>query len=140
PPRSLPPLVPARGRYKGVSFDFHGTFSVLREGWPQVMVPMMVEALVATGTGETEAELGVLVEEFVMALNGRPAIFQMSRLVEEVRARGGAPDLPEHYLREYDRRLLHVVDERVRAVSQRRPSPARLVVPRSPGIPTHLPP
>src|SRR5262249_31096114 len=118
-----------RGRYKAVLFDFDGTLSLLREGWPQVMVPMMVEALVATGTGETEAEPGVLVEEFVMALNGRPAIFQMGRLVEEMRARGGTPELPANYLREYDRRLLRVVDERVREVAERRAPAERWAVP-----------
>src|SRR5438045_5661856 len=86
-----------RGGFKAALFDFDGTLSLLREGWPQVMVPMMVEALVRTGSGETETELGVLVEEFIMALNGRPAIFQMGRLVEEMRARGAAPELPSAY-------------------------------------------
>ena len=38
-----------RGRFKAVLFDFDGTLSLLREGWPRVMVPMMVEALVRTG-------------------------------------------------------------------------------------------
>ena len=46
-----------RGRYKAVLFDFDGTLSFLREGWPTVMVPMMVEALVRTGATEPEAEL-----------------------------------------------------------------------------------
>jgi hypothetical protein len=32
--------------------DFDGTLSLIREGWPEVMVPMMVEALRATGTSE----------------------------------------------------------------------------------------
>jgi phosphoglycolate phosphatase len=120
-----------RGRYKAVLFDFDGTLSLLREGWPQVMVPMMVEALVAIGTGESEADLSVLVEEFVMALNGRPAIFQMARLVEEVRARGGTPDLPADYLRQYDRRLLGVVDERVREIAERHAPAERWTVPGS---------
>ena len=61
-----------------------------------------------------------------MALNGRPAIFQMARLVEEIRTRGGdARQLPAAYLQEYDDRLLRVVNERVRADSggpQSRPS------------------
>ena len=33
-----------------VLFDFDGTLSLIREGWPEVMVPMMVEVLQATGT------------------------------------------------------------------------------------------
>jgi len=52
----LNPNLP-RGRFRSVLFDFDGTLSLIREGWPQVMIPMMVAALRETGTGETEAEL-----------------------------------------------------------------------------------
>ncbi|MDP6503293.1 MAG: hypothetical protein QF886_06740, partial [Planctomycetota bacterium] len=38
------------GSYKHVLFDFDGTLSLIREGWPDIMVPMMVEFLLATGT------------------------------------------------------------------------------------------
>ena len=118
-----------RGGYKAVLFDFDGTLSLLREGWPEIMVGMMVEALLPTGPKETEAELAELVEEFVMALNGQPAIFQMARLVEELKSRGGTPDVPADYLREYDTRLLRVVNERVREIKERLIRPARWAVP-----------
>jgi phosphoglycolate phosphatase len=118
-----------RGRYKAVLFDFDGTLSLLREGWPQIMVGMMVEALLPTNPTESEAELALLVEEFVMALNGQPAIFQMARLVEEIRSRGGTPNLPADYLAEYDRRLLKVVGERYREIRERNVPPARWAVP-----------
>ena len=39
-----------RGRFRSVLFDFDGTLSLIREGWPQVMIPMMVEVLRQTGT------------------------------------------------------------------------------------------
>ena len=32
-----------RGRFRSVLFDFDGTLSLIREGWPQVMIPMMVD-------------------------------------------------------------------------------------------------
>jgi phosphoglycolate phosphatase len=118
-----------RGGYKAVLFDFDGTLSLLREGWPQIMVGLMVEALLPTHPTETQAELAILVEEFVMALNGRPAIFQMARLVEEIRSRGGTPNLPADYLREYDRRLLKVVGERYREIQEGHVPPARWAVP-----------
>ena len=38
-------------------FDFDGTLSLVRSGWMDVMVPMMVEILAELKTGETEAEL-----------------------------------------------------------------------------------
>jgi phosphoglycolate phosphatase len=123
-----------RGRYRAALFDFDGTLSLLREGWSTVMVDMMVETLVRTGSTEPEAELAVLVEEFVMALNGRPAIFQMARLVEEIRSRGGTPELPAAYMREYDERLLRVVGERVREIHEGRVPAERWAVPGSHGI------
>ena len=46
-----------RGRFRSVLFDFDGTLSLIREGWPQVMIPMMVDVLRSTGTRETDAEL-----------------------------------------------------------------------------------
>jgi phosphoglycolate phosphatase-like HAD superfamily hydrolase len=123
-----------RGRYRAVLFDFDGTLSLIREGWDRIMVPMMVEYLLRTGSPESNDDLGVLVEEFVMALNGRPAIFQMARLAEEIRARGGVPDDPITYLGEYDARLLRVVDERTREIRAGRVPPARWAVPGSHGL------
>ena len=38
-----------------VLFDFDGTLSLVREGWPEVMVPMMVEVLSDTGTSDTDS-------------------------------------------------------------------------------------
>ena len=122
---------PPRGGYRAVLFDFDGTLSLIREGWDRIMVPMMVEYLLRTGTRDSEVELGLLVEEFVMALNGRPAIFQMARLAEEIRARGGIPQEPTVYLGEYDERLLRVVDERTREIREGRVPPTRWAVPGS---------
>jgi phosphoglycolate phosphatase-like HAD superfamily hydrolase len=123
-----------RGGYRAVLFDFDGTLSLLREGWPKIMNTMMVEALVRTGTGESQTELAMLVEEFVMALNGRPAIFQMTRLVEEINSRKGTPNSPAAYLSEYDRRLLRVVGERTRDIREGRVSHERWAVPGAHGI------
>ena len=36
-------------------FDFDGTISLIRSGWVDVMVPMMVEILMELHTGESEA-------------------------------------------------------------------------------------
>ena len=45
-------------------FDFDGTISLIRSGWMDVMVPMMVEILLDLHTGESEAELRAVVEVF----------------------------------------------------------------------------
>src|SRR3974377_1355936 len=44
-------------KFRHVLFDFDGTLSLIREGWPEVMVPMMVEVLQATGSGATTEAL-----------------------------------------------------------------------------------
>src|SRR5439155_20479886 len=90
-----------RGRFRSVLFDFDGTLSLIREGWPQVMIPMMVDLLRATGTAESDAELTAAVEDFVMRLNGRQTIYQMIHLAEEVRRRGGQPLDPLAYKKRY---------------------------------------
>src|ERR1700684_3754126 len=90
-----------RGRFRSVLFDFDGTLSVIREGWPQVMIPMMVEVLRRTGTKETDAELHAAVEDFVMRLNGRQTIYQMIELADEVRRRHGTPLEPLAYKHRY---------------------------------------
>ncbi len=105
----LRPNLP-RGRFRGVLFDFDGTLSLIREGWPQVMIPMMVEKLRATGTGETDEQLRAVVEDFVMRLNGRQTIYQMIQLAEEIRKRGATPKDPLVYKHEYHDRLM----ERIR--------------------------
>ena len=120
-----------RGRFRSVLFDFDGTLSLIREGWPQVMIPMMVEILRDTGTRESEADLSAVVEEFVMRLNGRQTIFQMIELAEQVRRRGVTPLDPPAYKAEYHRRLMERVGERVTALESKRAKPEEWAVPGS---------
>ena len=56
---------------KVVIVDFGGTLSVIRSGWMDVMVPMCIEHLSALNTGEPEAKLTEVVEEFVWRLTGK---------------------------------------------------------------------
>src|SRR5439155_3153791 len=104
----LPPSVelvnPAvrRGPFRVAVFDFDGTLSLIREGWPRVMVDLMLGHLRSQRLiREPEAACAAHVEGFVMALNGHPTIRQMERFAEEVTARGGAADTPAAYLQEY---------------------------------------
>ncbi len=93
-------------------FDFDGTLSLIREGWPEVMVPLMVEVLRATGTSESDSELSTLCLDFIMQLNGKQTIYQMIRLAEEVRQRGGTASEPIAYKQEYHDRLLVRINHR----------------------------
>lgn len=120
-----------RGRFRGVLFDFDGTLSLIREGWPLVMIPMMVEVLRETGTSETDAELTSVVEDFVMRLNGRQTIYQMIQLAEEVRKRGGTPKDPLEYKHEYHNRLMQRIRGRIEALETGAATPQEWTVPES---------
>jgi phosphoglycolate phosphatase-like HAD superfamily hydrolase len=91
-----------------VLFDFDGTLSLIREGWPQVMVPMFVEMLPPLPDESTEARRQLCYED-IMRLNGKQTIYQMMQLAERVKERGGTPREPLWYKQEYLRRL----DERI---------------------------
>src|SRR4051812_13627099 len=105
-----------RGGFRAVLFDFDGTLSLFREGWPRLMTDMMVGFLREAGNIEPRESLTLRVENFIMELNGRPAVFQMMRLAEEITVRGKTPLPAESYLREYDRRLLAMTADRTAEV------------------------
>jgi phosphoglycolate phosphatase-like HAD superfamily hydrolase len=117
-----------RGCFRSVLFDFDGTLSLIREGWPQVMIPMMVEVLRQTGTGESPEALAVAVEEFVMRLNGRETIYQMIHLADEVRRRGGTPLDPRVYKQRYHDLLLDRIHGRLAALASGAAKPEQWTV------------
>lgn len=87
-------------------FDFDGTLSLVRAGWEHVMVPMMVEYLLETKSGESEEEITNIVVGFVGHLTGRQTIYQMMELADQIKARGGTPKDPLAYKHEYLDRLM----------------------------------
>src|SRR5262249_48802044 len=121
----------SRGRFRSVLFDFDGTLSLIREGWPQVMIPMMVEVLREAGASESDTELSAAVEEFVMRLNGRQTIYQMIQLADEVQRRGGRPLNPLAYKHRYHERLLDRIRGRLAALESGEVSAADWTVPGS---------
>ena len=114
-----------------VLFDFDGTLSLIREGWPEVMVPLMVETLWATGTSESPAALHSLCSDFVTALTGKQTIYQMIRLAEEVAKRGGRPEDPLVYKQRYLDRLMERIADRREGLRSKRIAPQEMVVPYS---------
>lgn len=118
-----------RGPFRAAVFDFDGTLSLLRRNWQDVMIPMMVDVLVGTGTDEPRERLDAHVEEFVMRLNGRQTIYQMIQLADEVRRRGGAPLDPLEYKHQYHELLWRQVSQRVEAVASGRVSAETMTVP-----------
>ena len=119
------------GVLRHVLFDFDGTLSLIREGWPEVMVPMMVEYLSDTNTDESEEQLSKICSQFVMELTGKQTIYQMIRLAEEMRQRGGSPLDPLEYKNEYHQRLMKQIASRREQLRSGETEPEQMVVPGS---------
>jgi phosphoglycolate phosphatase len=98
-----------------VLFDFDGTLSIIREGWPAVMTPMFVEMLPPL-PGETEETRRQLCWDDIMRLTGKQTIYQMFQLVERIKERGGVPRDPLWYKHEYLRRLEIRITHRLEAL------------------------
>lgn len=118
-----------QGKFKAVLFDFDGTLSLIRRNWQNVMIPMMVEALAATGTAESPRELYAHVEEYVMRLNGKQTIYQMMQLADEVTRRGGRPRTPLEYKHQYHDLLWAQISHRVSGLKDGTIEPEALTVP-----------
>ena len=118
-------------RAKVALFDFDGTLSVIRSGWVEVMVPMMVEILAATRSGESEAQLTEVVKEFVGRLTGKQTMYQMIELAENVTKRGGTPRDPLEYKRQYLDLLWDRIKGRVADLEAGRADPVQYLVPGS---------
>jgi len=112
-----------------VLFDLDGTLSLIRTGWQDVMIPMMVEILLELKTGETEDQLREIVTEFVTRLTGKQTIYQMIALAEEVRKRGGTPLDPLEYKKRYLQLLWEKIKDRVRELERGEAPPEKYLVP-----------
>jgi phosphoglycolate phosphatase-like HAD superfamily hydrolase len=102
-----------RGRITHAVLDFDGTISLIRDGWQNIMVPLMVELLMETPNSGDENELRQMVIEYVDRLTGKQTIYQMIRLAEEIEKRGGSPKDPLEYKQMYNDRLLPAVNARI---------------------------
>ncbi len=114
--------------FRHVLFDFDGTLSLIREGWPAVMVAMMTEEILATGTGESPEEISRRCYEFVMRLNGKQTIYQMIELAGEIKKRGGKSRDPIAYKEKYHNRLMEKIGGRREALRTGRARPEDYLV------------
>lgn len=121
---------PPACRPRCVVFDFDGTLSLLRAGWADIMVPQMLDELAPLpGTTETGVELEAAVREAILNHNGRPTVYQMMYLAEQVRRRGGEPQSPAAYTAEFVRRLTFQSEARCAEIRSGAASPEDYLVP-----------
>ena len=102
-----------RGKVRHAVLDFDGTISLIRDGWQNVMVPMMIDVLMETPTDESRKQLESTVVKFVDQLTGKQTIYQMIQLCEEIQKRAGTAKDPLDYKDMYNDRLLPIVNDRI---------------------------
>ena len=105
-----------RPQISHVVFDFDGTLSLIREGWPEIMLAMFAEMLPPRSDDEPDAVRRMLFDD-MMQLNGKQTIYQMMQFAERVKERGGTPQEPLWYKHEYLRRLERKIQDRIDGLS-----------------------
>lgn len=105
-----------------VLFDFDGTLSLVREGWPEIMLGMFAEMLPARPEDRPDEVRAMLFDD-MMKLNGKQTIYQMIQFAERVQERGGTPREPLWYKHEYLRRLERKIDDRIEGLRSGRIQP-----------------
>lgn len=115
--------LPVRG-FTQALFDFDGTLSTLRQGWEEVMIPLMVEEISA---GRPDPEIEAEVREYVDRSTGILTIRQMEWLAgavqrhqRQARVRSAAD-----YKALYLARLMESVDRRLDDLFNGRVDPER---------------
>jgi phosphoglycolate phosphatase-like HAD superfamily hydrolase len=99
-------------KIKAVIFDFDGTISTLRQGWEQVMRPMMLEMINPDGD---DTQLEKLVDQYINGSTGIQTIYQMQWLVKKINEYGKNPSVYDDwwYKGEYNKRLMQNVELRL---------------------------
>jgi phosphoglycolate phosphatase-like HAD superfamily hydrolase len=117
----------ARPEIAHVVFDFDGTLSWLRHGWPDIMVNLFLEYFPFQSGDDAESVRSRLLAE-ILGLNGQPTLHQMRRFAELMAAKGAMTPRPEELLVEYQWRLDEVIEDRSARVHEGMAFPDHFVV------------
>jgi rfaE bifunctional protein kinase chain/domain len=117
--------IPVDLAIKHCIFDHDGTISVLREGWEQIMEPMMMQAILGdrldTVDESVYEHVAQMSRDFIDRTTGIQTLVQMQGLVKLVRQAGFVPEeeiLDEHgYKAIYNKALLEMIDTRVKKLA-----------------------
>lgn len=101
-----------------VVFDFDGTLSWVRHGWPEIMFGVFGRHL-PVKDGETAEDRTALFNSIVFGLNGRPTIVQMQRFAEVVKERTGQQLVAEDLRREFQDQLDEEIAARLLSIRSR---------------------
>jgi phosphoglycolate phosphatase-like HAD superfamily hydrolase len=104
------------GQVRHALFDFDGTISVIRRGWEDIMIPMMIEMI--CGKHKPSLDIVEEVKDYVDRSTGILTIKQMEWLAVTVE-RYGLTQLvrtAREYKKQYNERLLQPVRQRIRQI------------------------
>jgi phosphoglycolate phosphatase len=123
----LRPTFAPRPQITHVVFDFDGTLSWVRHGWPEIMFGVFRRHMPLLEGETAEARTAVL-NGIVFGLNGRPTIVQMQRFAEIMQRRGVDGLVAEDLRREFQDQLDAEIATRLAAIRSRiAPSDAYVV-------------
>ena len=105
----LPGFTP-RPKATHAVFDFDGTLSWIRHGWPEVMQSLMV-ARFPLAEGESPDDLRTSLFKDMYRFNGRPTSVYMEAMSRQIQERGGEAD-PSEMLEAYLIQLDQIANER----------------------------
>lgn len=94
-----------------VIFDFDGTLSWLRHGWPELMAGLFLKHVNPATAAEGRRIHDELLTD-ILSLNGRSSIFQMEASAMRVRQHGGPDLVPEEMLVLYHEALHETIGHR----------------------------
>jgi rfaE bifunctional protein kinase chain/domain len=128
--------LPSHTRFTHAIFDHDGTISTLREGWEEIMEPMMVRAVLgkhfATADEALYYKVRDRVRDFVNKTTGIQTITQMEGLVELVREYGcvSQTDILDAagYKRRYTNELSQLVVARMEKLNRHELEPEDFII------------
>ena len=121
------PTFAPRAGISHVVFDFDGTLSWVRHGWPEIMFAVFRQHWRSLA-GETESDRRAVMESIVFGLNGRPTLVQMQHFAERMNARPGAVLEAEALRSEFQERLDAKIAARLAAIRSSRAEPDAYVI------------
>ena len=114
------------GQIKHAVFDHDGTISTLREGWEEIMEPVMIKAVLGDRYNSIDQagynQVIRQVREFIDKTTGIQTIFQMEGLIEMIREFGYVSEnniLDKFEYKEiYNNALMEMVNERLKKLKK----------------------
>ena len=110
-PAVLQPTLKPRPEITHVVFDFDGTLSWIRHGWPEIMRSVFANHWIGLES-EDAAQRDSIFHSIILGMNGRPTILQMERFAHLLAERGLNLD-PEALRAEYQARLDLEIQQRL---------------------------